>query len=207
MELMVRDVAPVFALYFQSHFAQRFGDELESVMREYGAQIEVHGLRREDVTRGLLKIRSGKAGRWLPNPLEFAELCMRDAQDLGLPSMDEVASELERYYAWRARHPSRRYPFQNSLSAHVIRDIGHKYKLASNDGRERLLAASYHKWLNVARKDGLPEETSAIAEFSEPRPIVEEYLAKKGKAPSIPAAMRAQMERVTSNIKRRKCVS
>lgn len=201
---MIGEVAPIFSVHYPSHFAQRFGDELESVMAEYALVVQQNGLKRMDVLRGVSKIRLGRAGKWLPNPIEFAELCKPDAEELGLPNMDQVAADLDSNIAWNRRHPVRRYKHRHGrMSALIARDILSTYRTGTPERRAKLLESSYKHWLDVARATGLPEEVPAIARTAEPRPIVEQFIAKNGRV-KVPTELSGRFARIAQNLRERK---
>ncbi|MGX5913929.1 replication protein P [Aliidiomarina sp. Khilg15.8] len=186
-------------------FADKHGKRRHEVLRIWAYQICVAGLGEKDVARGIHRLltNSDRKKIWAPLPHEFIAMCKPTPEEMGLPSMEAVANELEQNLSWNRRHGSKQFVHSHRLVELIAREMLPRYRMADQAKRDKLLERSYTKWLEVARKSGLPAKMSAIADIAEPRPIVEEYLAKNGKV-KIDSSMAQRLSAIGRNLRERR---
>lgn len=132
---MMTEALPVLTMYFPD-FSAKYGSEDEdtvrAVMREYAHQLIKNKVTTKMLRVGLERLRKQSTTmRWSPNPQQFAELCLTQPEDVGLPEVEEAIHQVTEA---RGRFKGQPYTFSHPVVEMLNKQAGYQmYDMKRND--------------------------------------------------------------------------
>jgi hypothetical protein len=180
--IMVKEVLPIFTMYF-ADFSAKYGksspETINAAMREYGLQLIKNNITPSMLKNGLERVRKESVKMiWTPNPQAFAELCMPQADDLGLPSIEEAISEVTQA---RGKYKGQPYNFTHHIIETLNRQAGRQiYELKQSDWH-KLMSNTYDLLIKQAMRGELKEPVAALPHRPDPkRAAIENEIYQSG---------------------------
>lgn len=180
--VVITEVLPIFTMYF-ADFSAKYGkakkETTDAVMREYALQLIKNGVTRSRLLVGLERLRKESVTlKWTPNPQAFAELCMPQPEDMGLPELDVAIKEIT-----EARGMFRGQPY--NFSHHIIetlnKNAGFQMYEMSKSEWHKLLSNSYGQLVKQAMRGELKEPVAALPHRPDPkRAEIENAIYQRG---------------------------
>jgi hypothetical protein len=172
---LVQKLAPKLAEYFPAYANKHATeDAIEFSMREYARHLIEQGVATEQIPKGM---RRAEKRDFCPNPYQFAMLCKPTAEDLKLPSFENVFNEITKRFGI---HRFESFAYSHLLVELIAERIGVRmYQMDEVEAR-KLCKNAYDYWVQRALEGSLPAPRRALPLIIPKEPMVDTFIKTKG---------------------------
>jgi hypothetical protein len=115
-----------------------------------------------------------------PTPIEFANLCLPTAEELGLPSFDEMLLVFKRFSAHRRGGSGKPFVFNSDFEEHIHFKCCARYRDVKEADWLKLVRAEYDYWLEQYQMGNRPIIQKKLEVIPERVPRINRYIDKVG---------------------------